>query len=116
MDINNRNEKLANDIIKFLKKNNFDLDVHLLYNGKMVNATTGESKEIVSAGDYVDYFNDDTITMTFEGPFYEFINGYWDSSVGNKYQKLYDEFDNIFKKYGLFYDLGDNWNLSAYEL
>lgn len=116
MDNINRNEKLAQDIIDFLKKNNLDMCVSLLYNGKMVDVDTGATKDISSAGDYVDYFNDDTITMTFEGPLYNLLNGYWVFEDDATYQKLYDEFENIFKKYNLFYDLGDYWNLTAYEL
>lgn len=107
---------MAKDIIKFLKDNNLDIDVFLMYNGKRVNAENNEEVEIVSAGDYVEYFNDDTITMTFEGALYELLNGLWNSDYDSEYQKLYDEFNNIFKKYGLYYELGYAWSLTAYEL
>lgn len=111
-----RNEQLANDIIKFLKKNDLDTDVTLMYNGKRVFADTGDVEDIVSAGDYVEYFNDDTITMTFEGNLYELLNGYWDNEFNDTYQKMYDDFGKIFEKYGLYYELGYAWSLAAYEM
>ena len=111
-----RNEQLANDIIKFLKENDLDTDVTLMYNGKRVFADTGDVENIVSAGDYVEYFNDDTITMTFEGNLYELLNGYWDSEFNDTYQKMYDDFGKIFEKYGLYYELGYAWSLAAYEM
>ena len=47
--------------------------------------------------------------MSFEGPLYEVLNGYGSSH-------LEEEFVKIFDKYGLYYELGNAWNLTACEV
>lgn len=59
--------------------------------------------------DYFKYANSDTISMSFEGPFYEIINNF-DSSPFLK------QFDSLLKEYGLYYELGNAWNLSCYYI
>ena len=59
---------------------------------------------------YFEYANPDTISMSFEGSLYEALNGYWGFS------KAEEDLQDIFKKYGLYWEFGNAWNLSAYEL
>lgn len=61
--------------------------------------------------DYFEYANPETLSMSFEGSLYYVLNGYTNRSV-----KLEEEFNKLFKKYGLYYELGHTWNLSAYEI
>lgn len=61
--------------------------------------------------DYFEYVRDPNIlSMSFEGPLYYVLNGY-----RNDYT-LEEQFSKIFEKYGLFYELGYAWSLSAYDL
>ena len=51
--------------------------------------------------------------MTFEGPLYEALNyGGYDE---NPWQTE-EELTAIFRKYGLYYELGNAWNLTAVPL
>lgn len=109
-------EEMANEIIKYLKKNGLADDVCIYFNNKRVRIGESwdrEKKEFVpyekvdeniSPLDYFEYANEKHIlSMSFEGALYERVN------YGNT-----DKFDEIFKKYGLYYEQGHAWNLSAY--
>ena len=61
---------------------------------------------------YTEYAGD-ILTMTFEGPLYEALN-YGD--YGGYQWKTEEELTAIFRKYGLYYELGNAWNLTAYTL
>lgn len=61
--------------------------------------------------DYFEYGNPDTLSMSFEGNLYYVMNGYTSHSC-----KLEEKFSKLFEKYGLFYELGHAWNLSAYDM
>jgi hypothetical protein len=61
--------------------------------------------------DYFEYANPKTLSMSFEGGLNHVLNGYTSRSW-----KLEEEFSKLFKKYGLYYELGNSWNLSAYEI
>lgn len=112
----NRNENCAIDIIKWLKQNDLSTDVVFIYNGKRLDLNTGK-EELASAGDYVDYYNDDTITITFEGSLYELLNGYFDAWGDTSIaEDLYNQFEKILKKYNYYFELGNVWNLALYDL
>lgn len=51
--------------------------------------------------------------MSFEGPLYHMINyGSYEDVSDN----FLVEFNDLFDEYGLYYELGDAWNLSAYKI
>lgn len=58
---------------------------------------------------YFEYANPDTLSMSFEGALYYVLNGYIKGWI-----KLEAAFQNLFKKYGVYYELGHAWNLSVY--
>ena len=60
--------------------------------------------------DYFEYVNPKTLSMSFEGSLNHILNGYTDRSI-----RLEEEFSKLFKKYDLYYELGNAWNLSSYE-
>lgn len=62
----------------------------------------------VTAKKYIEYANEDLITMSFEGPLYHEIN------YGNG--KTYDDLRTFFEKRGLYFELGYAWSLATYEL
>lgn len=53
-------------------------------------------------------YADGCLSMSFEGAFYSIMNN--DSSY-----KLEEEFSAILLKYGLYYELGNAWNLSCFD-
>jgi hypothetical protein len=65
--------------------------------------------ENIKASDYFEYANDDTVSMTFEGPLYDVLNhGHWTSCI------IVEEFAKIFENHGMYYEMGNMWNLAAY--
>lgn len=128
-------EKLAGEIRQLLLDHGMWIDTAIYFNGKrydslpVYQSESGEISEEYKSGwkninynnpnflhvvedvrpsEYMDYYNEDTITMSFEGDFYEIIN----------YEggELLEAFDELLRKYGYYYELGNAWNLALYEL
>ena len=112
-------ERLATEIINYLRKRGLDDDVSIYFNNKRMrigNNWDREKKEFIpytkveenmNPLKYFSYANPKHIlSMSFEGSLYHLLNGYSGGSTKG--------FDNIFKKYGLYYELGNAWNLSCY--
>lgn len=83
-------EAIAYEIQKWLRSYNMWQDVSIYYAGKRMSThkeTDGKTEfryngdpfieEGFNPKDYCEYANPATITMTFEGPFYEVMNGYY---------------------------------------
>ena len=110
-------ERLANEIIAFLEANDIASDVSIYYNGNVVRSKTeykgdGEYSYIWVKTENVDphkYFEyaayDHILSMSFEGGLYDVLN----YSGGRKM----DKFMKILEKYGLYYELGNSWNLTC---
>lgn len=106
-----KNEALANDIKKFLEKNDLTTDVRVYFNNKCYSWNI--DKELVVLEDikpstYFEFANDETVAMSFEGELNHIIN------YGMK-KTILKRFDKIFEKHGVYYELGHAWNLSVYE-
>lgn len=114
-------EELVKEIEEFLKKNELLADVSIYFNNKRHHwqykwnteelELECEVMEDVSPMDYFEYVNPKHIlSMSFEGSFYDVMNG-WTS-----YQfKLQDKFQKILDRYGVYYELGNSWNLSCFN-
>lgn len=50
------------------------------------------------------------LSMSFEGPLYDVLNGYTHN------REFENKFEKIFKKYGVYYELGNAWNLTCCPL
>jgi hypothetical protein len=107
-----RNQQLADDIKKFLLENELSQDTRIYFNNKCYDfdsaGKTYETLEDIKPSDYFEYANDNTVSMSFEGPLYEVLNGY-----RNGWPELEDEFLEIFEKYDMYYEMGNAWNLAA---
>lgn len=101
-------EHLANEIMDFLKQQGLDNDVYIYFNGKRMNNKGVE--EGFNPRDYFTYIGD-ILTMSFEGSFNSVINYYLDSSYCNI---VIAKFDAILDKYGVYYELGNSWNLTLF--
>lgn len=112
-------ETLAKEIRKFLLDRDMWIDTTIYFNGKAFstddrngNYRYNDPKNLVVLEDqdpklYFDYVGD-ILSMSFEGPFYDVMNDY----LGDYGYKLEEEFRSILRKYGLYYELGNAWNLS----
>lgn len=121
-------EKMANEIISLLESKRAVNDVSFFFNNKRITVKKDSEwykahhydenytpKYIrtettdINPFDYFDYANPKHIfSMTFEGVFYERIN----YAGGKTIQK----FSSILEKYGVYYELGDAWNLSCFPI
>lgn len=121
--MNEKMELLANDIYQWCVKKHLWGDNCIYFNGKAWASWDTwhdvKGKRIAenlyeymnkNPKDYFEYANPDTLSMSFEGPLYHVLNAY----VGG-WMKLEKQFANLFKKYGLYYEMGHSWNLSTFE-
>ena len=112
-------ENLVTKIKAFLEMYKIAEDVSIYYNGNVErsqaeydlvehNIRYSWTKEYdVNPHDYFEYAaHDHILSMSFEGALYELLN-YWG---GSKLEK----FMGIFEEYGLYYELGNAWNLTCY--
>ena len=116
-------QTLAMEIYSWCKKKGLWGDNIIYFNGKAWKSDNDwcgvKGKEIGedlyefedrNPSHYFEYANPDTLSMSFEGPLYEALNGYW------SFINAEEELQAIFGKYGLYWEFGDAWNLSAYEI
>ena len=116
-----RNRKLANEIREWLLDHDMWIDTTIYFDGvaystddREVHFYYNDREHLVELKDqdprrYFEYVaKPHILSMSFEGPLYDILNyGPWD---------LEDEFRNIFKKYGVYFEMGDAWNLSCYKI
>ena len=120
----NKMEVLAKDIYNWCVQKDLWGDNIIYFNGKAWSSSSEwggvDGRQIAkdlyeyadkNPKDYFEYANPDTLSMSFEGPLYMALNGY----VGN-WSKTEQQFAKLFEKYGLYYELGYAWSLSAYEI
>jgi len=114
-------EKMAVEIREFLLKHGMWQDVNIFFNRKMFSQHDPADDrfyyndrnhlvemEDVNPSDYFKYVNPDHIlSMSFDGRVYEMIH------YGTK-PEIMKKFDEIFEKYGVYYQLGDYWNFTCY--
>ena len=115
-------EELATEIFNWLNDHDMWVDVCIYFNGKCWSTSSKDNKQFSYNGrkyfeyeaepkDYFEYVREPNIlSMSFEGDLYDVLNGY---SYG--WVKKEDEFRKIFEKYGVYFELGNAWNLSCYE-
>lgn len=115
-------EELAEKILQWLQEKGLWTDCRIYFNGM---AYSTDDRDGNSAGSYQqpvyiienidpkDYFEyvGDILSMSFEGLLYEVLNGY----LGSYGSGLCREFSSILSEYGLYYELGNAWNLSVYQ-
>ena len=116
-------EKLAEEIFNWLVDHEMWIDVAIYFNGKRWCTHNEDCTEFcynerryfedkAEPKDYFEYVREPNIlSMSFEGDLYNVLNGYVHGWV-----KLEDEFRKIFEKYGLYFELGNAWNLTCFEI
>lgn len=116
-------EQLATEIFNWLNNHEMWVDTAIYFNGKCWSTNNKEGTEFCyNENRYFEYEADpknyfkyvaepNILSMSFEGDLYDVLNGY---SYG--WVKLEDEFRKIFEKHGLYFELGNAWNLTCYEV
>lgn len=115
-----RIEQLATDIFNWLVDKGLWEDVSIYFNGICWSTSNKDltdfcyyQRRYFSYPDdpkkYFEYVRTPNIlSMSFEGPLYRVLNAYTSG-----WEKLEAELLAIFEKYGLYFELGDAWNLTA---
>lgn len=115
-------EQLARDILNWLVDHKLWVDVQIYFNGKCWSTCNKDHTEFcynenryfeykAEPNDYFEWVREPNIlSMSFEGGLYDVLNGYVSGWV-----RLENEFKKIFEKYGLYFELGNAWNLSCFE-
>ena len=107
--------EMATKIERWLKKNKLTSMVRIYFNNKCwcwyEPLLDGGKKVIepIKATDYFEYGNDDTISMSFEGPLYDVLNYGCDNE---RWDRLEIEFTSLINSYGYYFELGNAWNLA----
>ena len=116
-------EQLATDIFNWLREHELWMDVAIYFNGKCWATSNKDDTEFcynenkyfeyeADPKNYFEYVREPNIlSMSFEGGLYEVLNGYVYGWI-----RLEEEFRKIFEKYGLYFELGNAWNLSCFEI
>lgn len=117
-------EKMAKEIRSFLIDNRIWIDVSIYFNGKCF--TTGHDGVFAynDPDNLIVVENEDPrriteyagkiLTMTFEGPLYDCLNGNGEYSWQFE-ERIAKELSDIFEKYGCIYELGEAWNLTLFK-
>ena len=118
-------EEFGNKVVELCKKRGYG-DTCVYFNGKRIYIGYGdlvipedanedayfenipiETEEDCHPGDYFEYYNHNHIlSMSFEGDLYDILN------YGNGSREL----EKLFDEYGVYYELGNAWNLSVYPI
>lgn len=116
-----RCERLAMQIYRWLIDHDMWIDTCIYYNGKRLSTDgmidgkhvfryNGEPfvEEGIDPRDYFDYVaNPHILSMSFEGPLFTALNYGGD---------MIDKFEDMFRENGCYFELGDAWNLTCYPV
>lgn len=115
--MNKAMEKLRQEIVELC--NELEVSDYIIYcNGKRYmyrgysdydNQPTIQDADVES---YLEYCNPDTLSMAFEGELHSIFTYSWNIPYC---ERVIEKFRKLFAKYGLYYELGNSWNLSLYE-
>jgi hypothetical protein len=103
-------EKMAHEILELLQEYDLTTDIRIYFNGKCLTGE-GSITENKRGSDYFKYANDDMLSMSFEGDFYEVINNY----CAEMADIVMPKFVGILGTYGLYYEMGETWNLAVHH-
>lgn len=119
-------EQLATEIFNWLVDNDLWMDVSIYFNGKRWSTMRkvgddyefcyNERRYFEDVADPKDYFEyvrepENILSMSFEGSLYDVLHG-----CNRDCTKLAEEFLGIFEKHGLYYEYGNSWNLTCFEI
>ena len=124
-----RNEKLANDLIKFIQDKGFWGELCIFFNGKALSSESSwnvwkgvlisekkneiteevdkvyEYTDIDSPKNWTEYANEESITIVFDGLFYDYIH---------LIPSSWDSLQEVLDKYDAYFEVGHSTDLSIY--
>lgn len=112
--------KLAEEIRDLLLEQEMWVDVRIYFNGVAFSTDDGHGNYYYNDREHLvelpnedphDYFEyvGPYLSMSFEGEFYEVMNYGYEPCVE-------EAFRSLLEKYGLYYELGNAWNLSVFDI
>ena len=106
-------EKMAYTIYKILKKEGISEDMRIYFNNKAISTNSkGNINKVLENIDPHDYFEyaayKHIISISTEGGLYDRLN----YGAGDFPKKL----EELFEKTGIYYELGNSWNLTFYPI
>lgn len=119
-------KELADAIMKFLKDNDIAVDVSIYVDNKRYSFVyyDFDKKEFFPEpfwkeeegeffpGTYFSYFaKQHILSMSFEGEFYRIMNVAYED---DEWKDLYNKFRQLLDNMGVWYELGDAWNLTVF--
>lgn len=120
---NKKMEQLAKDIYIFLSERGMWGDTRIYFNGKAFctesdsSGSTQVGKDLyviedIDPATFMEYYNSDTITMSFEGVYsmYEALN------YGTDGWRTLEDFLDLIEKHGYYFEQGNYWNLHLVQL
>lgn len=108
-----RNLRVTQAISKWLVANDLYGGVHIYFNDRAYSFGDGGKitrRSGIKGSYYFHYANDDTVSMSFEGPLFTMLNFYHPRST-----ELHEQFMNLLDKHGFWFEKGNAWNLSLYN-
>lgn len=123
-----RNQKVVNDLINFIQDRGCWEDICVFFNGKALssnkywnvwkgvlvsvkkNEITEEVNKVYEYNDiespkfWTEYANEESVTIIFDGAFYDWIHNYGD----------WDKLQKILDKYNAYFEVGHSTDLSIY--
>lgn len=123
-----RNEKLARDLIKFIQNRGCWEDICVFFNGKALSSNTSwnvwkgvlieeitnefteevdkvyEYNDIESPKFWTEYANEESVTIIFDGAFYDWLHNYGD----------WDKLQEVLDPYNAYFEIGHTTDLSIY--
>lgn len=110
-------KKIVNGLFQVFKKHKVVDDVVFYFDNQRatVDRITGKLKvqKGFNVRDYMKYCNENTVSVSFDGPLFEIMNGYASENLSEAIDK---EIERVLAPYGLFYELGNDWNFSLYDI
>ena len=107
--------ELAEQIYQLLKENDIWMDTDIYYNNRVMTNKDGNGQYQYDGSVYLYldtppiepfYTPGHILSMTFEGPVYQMFNH-------GSYPAVRRKFDRILKRFGLYYEFHDAWNLDC---
>lgn len=105
------NKLIADEISRYIIEQELGYDTTIYFNNLsyVLDDNSISVVENKKASEIFEYANDKTVSMTFEGPLYRALNGYFKSYV-------YNDIDKIVNKYGYYFEMGNSWNMALYKI
>jgi len=102
-------ERLSKNVLIYSMNKRFSVNENE-YN-KKINNIPVRIEENIDVEEYLEYYNKESLTMCMESRLMEYLYNYDVAGCKEVSKKI----NNIFKKYGFYYDFGTSYILIAYE-